>query len=445
MGTITNTQKQEISSSLRDTKTSQGTVAVVGLGYVGLPLALLAETQGYDVVGVDIDRDKVKRLGAREALFLNAHDAELLKKSAIHFGTDPKALRDADIVIICVPTPVHEDHSPDLGPLMHAARNVGENMVKGQLIIVESTVNPGVCGNVVLPILEEYSGLSPEKDFFFAHCPERINPGDGAWTTEKIPRVVGALSKESLSRTADFYRTIIDADVILMDSLKEAEAVKMVENSFRDINIAFVNELAMAFEKSGIDIMNVIRGASTKPFGFMPHTPGCGVGGHCIPVDPYYLIRYGEENGFHHRFLSVAREINNEMPYYTVDLLEQMLKSRGGALQGARITLLGLAYKADVPDMRESPAIAIRNELLRRGARLVIFDPYIPDQSSAHTFDEALNGQEAALIATDHTVFKHLTPRAFLSRGVEIVLDGRNCLPKETFQKAGILYRGIGR
>jgi UDP-N-acetyl-D-glucosamine dehydrogenase len=231
-----------------------------------------------------------------------------------------------------------------------------------------------------------------------------------------------------------------------MGNIKEAEAVKMVENSFRDVNIAFVNELAMSFGKAGIDVTNVIRGASTKPFAFMPHFPGCGVGGHCIPVDPYYLIRYGRENGFKHRFLETARRINNGMPHYTVELLEGALKDvQHKPLAGSTVALLGLAYKRDVPDLRESPALEIREELEDRGVHVRAYDPFVPAESDAKSLDAALRDADAAVLATDHTLFRTLAPEHFSARGVAIVIDGRNCLSKDAFQGAGLAYRGIGR
>lgn len=422
-----------------------GTIAVVGLGYVGLPLAILAESQGYRVVGFDIDKIKIALLSERNVPFLSEEESVLFKKNRMRLSADEGILDGAMAHIVCVPTPVNEEHVPDLAPLVGACTTIGRHLKKGSTVVIESTVNPGVCESVALPILERESGLVCEKDFFFAHCPERINPGDTKWTTRTLPRVLGAATVESRERALALYSSIIDAPITPMASIKEAEAVKMVENAFRDINIAFVNELAMSFDKAGIDLMNVISGASTKPFAFMPHFPGCGVGGHCIPVDPYYLIRYGRENGFEHRFLLAAREINNEMPRYTVQLLQQMMYREGMLLKGSTIALLGLAYKRDVPDLRESPALEIQAELRRSGANVRAFDPFVPEHSAAHSLSEALSGADAAVIATDHSMFRSLSPEEFLSRGVRVVVDGRNCLPKEAFAKSGVTYHGIGR
>ena len=420
-------------------------VAVIGLGYVGLPLVLLSEEAGYQVMGVDSDTAKVEALKQRIAPYLSAKEQVRFRKSKLSLLSDTSYLKNADIILMCVPTPVYDNHEPNLEPVKEASRLIAANLRAGQLIIIESTVNPGVCEEVILPILKSRSGLSAGSDYFFAHCPERINPGDEKWTISNIPRVVGAADPRSLRYAASFYRSILDGDVHPMRSLKEAEAVKVVENSFRDINIAFVNELAMSFDRLRIDLLNVIRGASTKPFSFLPHYPGCGVGGHCIPVDPYYLITYAAQNGFTHRFMSLAREINNKMPHYTVDLLAAALKRIHRPLSGARIALLGLSYKKDVPDLRESPALAIKEELLRRGAIVRAYDPLVPEHSTEKNLERTIAGTHGAIIATDHTAFEKLQPELFLREGVTIIIDGKNCLSKETFLAAGIDYKGIGR
>ncbi|HEX8946659.1 MAG TPA: nucleotide sugar dehydrogenase [Candidatus Paceibacterota bacterium] len=424
--------------------TAVGSVAVVGLGYVGLPLAILAGERGFWVRGFDVDTRKLESLRARRAPFLSKEETAQFKKSRMHIGDNDALLVDADIYLICVPTPVNENHEPDLGPLIEASKRIGPYVRKGALVIIESTVDPGACERVALPIIERDSGLTAEKDFLFAHCPERINPGDSVWDVRTIPRVVGGSGEKSLNAAVAFYQSILDAPIKPMGSIREAEAVKMVENAFRDVNIAFVNELAMSFAKGGLDIVNVIEGASTKPFAFMPHFPGCGVGGHCIPVDPYYLIRYGHENGFEHRFLAMAREINNGMPHYTVDLLEQELEERGAELNGATVALLGLAYKRDVPDLRESPALTIRSALEMRGAIIRTFDPFVPGESTHTSLESVFDGADAAIIATDHSLFRTLAPEQFQRYGISVVIDGRNCLDKLAFAESPVTYRGIG-
>jgi nucleotide sugar dehydrogenase len=421
-------------------------IAVVGLGYVGLPLALTADKQGYLVIGFDINTELLAAITQHEIPeFLSGDDQTHAKKHKMVLTADASHLAHAGTIIVCVPTPVSNDHVPDLHPLISACESFAPYLSRGTTVIIESTVNPGVCDEIVLPILEGRSGLKVEKDFYFAHCPERINPGDPKWTVRTIPRVLGAAGPESMKHALEIYEEILDVPIYPMTSIKEAEAVKMVENSFRDVNIAFVNELAMSFQKLGIDVMHVIDGASTKPFGFMAHYPGCGVGGHCIPVDPYYLIEYAKQNGFHHRFLATARDINNHMPEYTIELMRKLLTENGQELPGSKIALLGLSYKKDIPDLRESPALEIQKELAEQGVEVVTYDPVVPEKSSAHSLDEALDHASGVILATDHKQFKALTPAQLLKHGVRILIDGRNCLNKELFSRAGIAYSGIGR
>jgi len=420
-------------------------VAVVGLGYVGLPLALLAARKGHRVLGIDVSEKKVASIRGGVSPFYDEAITRHLTETKLDADTEFGRIRDAEIVIVCVPTPVRHDHSPDLDPLIGACEAIAPHLSTGSLIVIESTVNPGICDNIVIPTLEKASGLTAGKDFLVSHCPERVNPGDERWGVENINRVAGSLTPEGLEMTVEFYRSIVTGEVRPMGSLKEAEAVKIVENTFRDINIAFVNELAMSFDRMGIDIVNVIDAASTKPFAFMPHYPGCGVGGHCIPVDPYYLIEEGRRNGFDHEFLSLARKINNRMPIHTVDMLERLLAQDGEALQDSRIAVLGLAYKADIDDMRESPSHMIIDELAARHAQPIAFDPYVKNDAYAASLEDALEGARAAIIATPHRAFKMLTPNVFLDRGIRIVVDGKNCLPKQLFLDAGIAYKGIGR
>lgn len=421
------------------------TIAVVGLGYVGLPLALLADRKGFRVIGIDVNPEKIRLISEKKSPFVDQRIEAELPNALLEATGDFSRIAEAEIVIICVPTPVYENHMPNLEPVEAASRGIAKYLKKGQLVILESTVNPGVSETVVLPILEKESGLTAGADFSLAHCPERINPGDPRWHVENIPRVVGALDKDGLERAAAFYRSILASEVRPMGSLKEAEAVKVVENAFRDINIAFVNELAMSFAKLGIDVVNVINGAATKPFAFMPHFPGCGVGGHCIPVDPYYLIEYAKENGFQHEFLSLARKINSGMPDFTVGTLEEGLKEKGKKLQGAAIAVLGVAYKADIDDSRESPSYEIVHLLRERGAEVRVYDPHVPADSTVKTLEDALRDADGAVIATAHKEFKGLTPEVFKQHGVGIIVDGRNCLSKEDFVSSGLVYKGIGR
>ncbi len=434
-----------IETKKEETKILQKNILVVGLGYVGLPLALLARQHGYTVNGIDISPRRRTLIMSGNVPDLDNEFVESLKTEQFVPSTDFSPVATSDIIVICVPTPVDKDRNPDLTPVTSACEGIGTHLRKGQLVILESTVHPGTCEEIMIPILEEKSGLKAGKDFGVAHCPERINPGDRYWPVRRIPRVIGATSQKALEEASEFYRSILDALVYEMKSIREAEAVKVVENSFRDINIAFVNELAMSFTKLNIDVVNVLEGAATKPFGFMLHYPGAGVGGHCIPVDPYYLIRYAKKNGFTHRFLSLARDINEHMPDFTVDMLELSLREKGKDIKGAKVALLGISYKANISDLRESPSFEIEHILKERGAEVRAFDPYVGEHSTTKTLREALKDADAAIVATAHKDFIELSPSVFMKAGVGVVIDGRNCLNKDAFEVAGITYHGIGR
>ena len=317
-------------------------------------------------------------------------------------------------------------------------------MKHGQLVVIESTINPGVCEEVVEPIFAK-AGFVVGQDYELAHSPERINPGDPKWNVTNIPRVVGSFTKNGLAKALAFYEDIIDAQIMPMDTIREAEAVKIVENSFRDINIAFVNELAKSFDKLDINITNVIKGASTKPYAFMPHFPSCGVGGHCIPVDPYYLIERAKASGFDHEFLKIARKVNNSMPEYTVELMQDALNTKKLPLNGTVVGLLGISYKANVADLRESPALQIIKYLKRHGAEVLVFDPHTTKHSTTSSIEELLEKSTAIILATDHKEFKEIDPALFAKHNIQAVVDGKNCLDKTAFEKHGILYIGIGR
>lgn len=422
--------------------------AVIGLGYVGLPLALLIERKGIPVVGIDSDANKIALINNKKSPFLDAKiEEELQEANNLVATTDYGVLKDVDTIIVCVPTPVDENHTPDLGPVISVCTQIAKYLTGGKLVIIESTINPGVCEELIIPLLEKLSKNKCGKDFYLAHCPERINPGDDLWDVSNIPRVVGGYDEVSLEKAHAFYTSIISAPIKKMSSLKEAEAVKIVENSFRDVNIAFVNELAMSFHKLGINVVNVIDGAATKPFAFLPHYPGAGVGGHCIPVDPYYLIDYAEKNGFTHEFLSLARSINNGMPQFTVDVLAEELARLGIPLADANILVLGLSYKANIGDMRESPSLEIIKILKERAGKTHVFDPHVPELSTVASLDEALEagGVHAIILATSHKEFQKIDPVDLKKYGVQVVIDGRNYFKKKAFIEAGIAYKGIGR
>ncbi len=430
---------------MSEEKKEKTTVGIVGLGYVGLPLAVRARERGYDVVGFDLDEKKNAIIKSGKSPIEDRYLEENIPKHPFPASADPSSLRTADVVLVCVPTPVDELYMPDLTPVIGAMETVAGNLKKGALVILESTVNPGVSEEVVVPIFEKF-GHTISQDVFLAHCPERINPGDAVWNVTNIPRVVGSLDAEGLERALAFYRSIIDGEIRPMKSIREAEAVKVVENSFRDINIAFVNELARSFDRLGIDVTDVIRGAATKPFSFLAHFPSCGVGGHCIPVDPYYLIERAKKAGFDHKFLRLAREINNDMPAYTVELLQDALNEVKLPINGTSVGVLGIAYKANIDDVRESPSVRIIEHLEKHLANVETFDPHILDRSSMKSLDTILEKSEAIILATDHTEFKEaITPELLKKNRVKVFIDGKNAFDKESFRKSGIIYKGIGR
>ncbi|MGZ6005079.1 MAG: nucleotide sugar dehydrogenase [Candidatus Saccharimonadales bacterium] len=415
-------------------------VSVVGLGYVGLPLALLAAKNNYEVAGIDLSQDKVKKINSRIDPLGDEYIETGLSDTTLKAVTNFDQLGNSEIVIVCVPTPVKDDYQPDLEPLKGAVTSVAKQLSKNTLVIIESTINPGVCDEIVIPLIEKESGLKVNQDFYVSHCPERINPGDTKWNVENIPRVAGSSSQAGLDKTITFYESILDADIKPMASIKEAEAVKVVENSFRDINIAFVNELAMSFSKLGINVRNVIEGSATKPFGFMPFYPSVGVGGHCIPVDPYYLIEYARGYGFEHEFLSLARSINNHMPEFTVEQLNDGLNEAGLTLKGSQIAVLGLAYKPDVADDRESPSYRVIRHLEEKGAKVDSYDPFFLEKSTAKSLESALKDKQAVVVATNHQEFLDMD----LSKlKVKVFLDGKNAFDKSKLPK-NIVYRGIG-
>lgn len=416
-------------------------VSVIGLGYVGLPLALLASKKGYKVTGVDLDSNKVRAINSKIDPIEDEYVSRHIKSSKLKAQTNYKSISNSTIVLVCVPTPVKNGLEPDLGILRSAVKSLAQQLKPDTLVIIESTINPGVCDELVIPQIEKSSGLKVNKDFDVVHCPERINPGDKKWTIENIPRVVGASSKKGLKLAVKFYETIINAPIKPMGSLKEAEAVKIVENSFRDVNIAFVNELALSFNKIGINVKNVIDGAATKPFAYMAHYPSVGVGGHCIPVDPYYLIEYARGHGFDHEFLSLARTINNRMPSFTVDRLVEGLNEAGIPVKSSAVAVLGLAYKPNVADDRESPSYKVIEILKSKGIRVKTYDPHIPEKSTSKTLRQAIDKCQAVIVATNHREFASL-PR--VQNKFKLFIDGKNAYKKSDFKDKSVIYKGIG-
>ena len=323
-------------------------ICIVGLGYVGLPLACLASNY-FDVVGYDIDENKINQINLNNCPLDDQYTKEVFKIGKFKASSDQNVIKEANIIIICVPTPIDEKHHPNLIPLKSAITTISKSINQNDLIIIESTIYPGTTEEVLIPLLEQ-SGLQAGKDFGLAYCPERIDPGNQKWNLSNINRVLGGIDEKSVIKAKEFYSTFINSEIKILSSLRSAEAVKILENTFRDVNIAFINEMAKSFDNLNINLIEVIEGASTKPFGFMPFYPGPGVGGHCIPVDPYYLIERAKQNGFDHNFLSLARKINNSMPEYVVNIVQDELNKLGKSVRNSKIGILGYAYKKDVDD-----------------------------------------------------------------------------------------------
>ncbi|MDD5148615.1 MAG: nucleotide sugar dehydrogenase [Candidatus ainarchaeum sp.] len=338
-------------------------------------------------------------------------------------------------------------NKPDLSALKSALVSVEaciKNCAKNPLVILESTVYPGTTEEVALPILEKH-GLKAGKDFELGHCPERVDPGNKKFGIHNIPRVACCTTKEGCLRAKEFYSRIVDAEITILDSIIAVEAVKVFENTFRDINIAYVNDLAKGFDKMGIDIKEVIRGASTKPFGFMPFFPGPGVGGHCIPKDPCYLIASSKKAGFTPKFLELARKINRSMPAYVVEIIRDEFRKKKFSFAKQKICILGLSFKPEIDDVRDSPAWEIISLLKKKKAGLKIFDPFVPAESTAKSLEEAVSGCSCIVLCTHHKQFiEKLAPEFLKSRNIAVIIDTRNCLDKKGIIERGILYRGIG-
>ena len=417
------------------------TVTVVGLGYVGLPLACLCVDKGYSVYGLDTNKDKIDKINNGESPIDDEYVIEKLKdlNQKIKGTTNPDCISESDVVIVCVPTPVDGNNLPDLTALNESIKSVSEFIKENTLLVVESTIYPGTVEEVVVPILKENNGV------YVAHCPERIDPGNKKWNIENLPRVVGGVTEDAANKAFEFYSTIIDAEVVKLSSVKAAEATKIMENTFRDVNIAFVNEMAKSFDKAGIDINEVIKGASSKPFGFMSHYPGAGVGGHCISTDPYYLIEKARQLGFEHKFLSLAREINNSMPSYVVELLEGELGKLNKEIKNAKVGVLGVAYKKDVDDIRESPALEVIKILESKGSEVFVYDPFIKIKNNVEDLNELLDNVDILVLVTDHSEFQDMELKRLEENNISVVVDGRNCLDMEEIKKMGISYKGVGR
>lgn len=409
-------------------------IGVIGLGYVGLPLAASAGRAGFDIVGFDIDPDKAARLNDAESYIdaVSSEDlARLIKAGRFVATADFSRLGECDVIVICVPTPLTRQREPDLSYIERTAQAIAPTLRRQQLVVLESTSYPGTTREVMKPILEA-TGLKSGVDFYIGFSPEREDPGNQHFATATIPKVVAGEGPDAAKAVEAFYAAVVQK-VVPVSTVDTAEAVKITENVFRAVNIALVNELKMVFDRMGIDVWEVIEAAKTKPFGFMPFYPGPGLGGHCIPIDPFYLTWLARKHGLTTRFIELAGEINTLMPQYVVDQVSQSLNDVGKPIRGSKICLLGVAYKKDVDDPRESPAFRLMELLAERGAQLSYHDPHIPmlpktrhfklPELVSHTLtDSFLAQQDAAVIVTDHSAFDY----DFVVQHARLVIDTRN-------------------
>jgi len=406
-------------------------IGVIGLGYVGLPLAVEFARSGFDVTGFDVDTSKVDEINAGRSYIPDVKTEDVVgpvKAGRLRATTDMSHLRDMDVIDICVPTPLRKTKDPDLSYVVQAVDAVKAQLRPGQLVILESTTYPGTTDEVVQPALEE-QGLKAGVDFHLAFSPERVDPGNQAFSTRSIPKVVGGINPLSTQLACDLYGSIIET-VVPVSSTQVAEMVKLLENTFRAVNIGLVNEIALMAHRMNIDVWEVIDAASTKPFGFMPFYPGPGLGGHCIPIDPFYLSWKARQNGFECRFIELAGHVNSSMPSFVVERIGEALNSAKKAINGSRVHLFGVAYKKDVSDMRESPALDILELLHRRGAALSYSDPYVPKVQHGDIKlcsvpeAQAGDGIDCAVICTNHKVFNYEA----IVKQFPLVVDTRNAL-----------------
>ncbi len=413
-------------------KTRQANIGVIGLGYVGLPLAVEFAREGFNVVGIDNDPKKVHAINSGKSYITDIKNSavrDLLKRRKLRATTNFNAIRSLDSLSICVPTPLTKTKDPDISFIMSATRAIKKYIRKEQLIILESTSYPGTTEEIIKPILEE-GGLRVGKDFYLAFSPERIDPGNKLHNTKNIPKVVGGVTKKCTGLASLLYSQIIDS-VVPVSSTKIAEMVKLLENTFRSVNIALVNETAQMCERLGIDVWEVIETAKTKPFGYMAFYPGPGLGGHCIPVDPLYLSWVAKKIGFESRFINLADQINSSMPQFVVNKVADALNKQKKSIKGSCIHIFGIAYKKDVTDARESPAFDIISVLKSKGATVSYTDPYIKDSKfdgislkSRKPSNDFLDKIDCAIIVTDHSNFDY----SRIVGKCKLIVDTRNAL-----------------
>jgi UDP-N-acetyl-D-glucosamine dehydrogenase len=408
-------------------------VGIIGLGYVGLPLGRAFAANGFRVLGFDIDPHKVAKLNAGKSYIRQIPDVAVGRMRAAGFEATDRfdRLGEPDAVLICVPTPLTDTRDPDLTFVVNSARAVAGRLRRGQLVVLESTTYPGTTRNVVLPALEG-AGLAAGRDFFLAFSPEREDPGNASYSVANIPKVVGGLDAASTDAACALYAAVVP-QVVRVSSPEAAEACKILENTYRAVNIALVNELKVLYDRMGIDVWEVIDAARTKPFGFQAFYPGPGLGGHCIPIDPFYLSWIARQHGMTTRFIELAGEVNTAMPAFVVGKVADALNDAGRPVKGSKVALLGMAYKKDVDDPRESPGFELMDLLLRKGARVSYNDPHIPSlprmrhwphlaMDSTPLSAGYLAEQDCVLIATDHSAYDY----EFIAAHSRLVIDTRN-------------------
>jgi UDP-N-acetyl-D-glucosamine dehydrogenase len=413
-------------------------IAIVGLGYVGLPLSFQFARSGVSVLGLDIDTAKVDSLNQGKSYIKHLPDemvAEAIKSGAFSASTDFGRIRDVEAVVICVPTPLNKNREPDISYIVDTGRSIAPHLRKGMLVVLESTSYPGTTDEDLRAVLQIGSGLEAGRDFHLAFSPEREDPGNPDSKVGIIPKIVGGFSPACLEKAVALYSKAVKT-VVPVSSCRVAEAAKLLENTFRGVNIALVNELKIVYSAMGIDVWEVINAARTKPFGFMPFFPGPGLGGHCIPIDPFYLTWKAREFGQHTRFIELAGEINTAMPSYVVHRIADALNDREKAIKGSSILVLGLAYKPNVDDERESPSYVLMEMLTERGAKVAYYDPYVPvirpTREHAHwagtksvAWDrDTVSGYDLVLIATNHASVNYQE----LADWTECIVDTRNAM-----------------
>ena len=404
-------------------------IAIIGLGYVGLPLAMVFADAGTEVVGIEAVPERCAQVEAGESYIQDVPSAELRRvvdAGLLHATPEYAATEDCEAVIICLPTPLNANREPDLTLVKDATRKLAGHLRRGQLVTLESTTYPGTTREELAPILEEGSGLRAGLDFHLAFSPERIDPGRTDFTTKTTPKVIGGLTPACTQKALDVYGPALDR-LVPVSTPEAAEMSKLLENIFRSVNIALMNELAMLCDRMGVDVWEVIEAAATKPFGFMKFQPGPGLGGHCIPVDPFYLSWKAREFDFWTEFIELAGKVNENMPYFCVEKLHRALNTRQKSLNGAKVLVLGVAYKADIDDLRESPALKVIRNLQTHGAEVAYHDPYVPrldgfGLSSVDIADGQLGAYDAVVIVTAHTSIDYRR----VVEEAQLVVDFRN-------------------